>query len=136
MLPSISLKPATEEQLIAELYKLGVCVVYAPISGASGHYYHETGLVVVDSRTSPRWQIWTLAHELVHAWRGDDGPQPASVEALVDRTAARLLISGAEYALAEQLYGPNIALIAEELGVVPECVEAYRAWLTQTRGGS
>ncbi|WP_414628641.1 ImmA/IrrE family metallo-endopeptidase [Trueperella sp.] len=75
-----------------------------------------------------------MAHEYVHATLGHDGPQEARIEARVDRRAARLLVSPADYVLAEHLYGCDVVAIAEELGV-PVWVVAYREGLrcdTQT----
>lgn len=99
-------------------------MVFAPFPLA-GAYYHDTGLIVIDSRLPETSQRATLAHEYVHALRGHDGPQSASMERCVDRQAARLLISPAEYALAEHLHEGNAAGIAEELGVPVWVVVAY-----------
>ncbi|MEW6961591.1 ImmA/IrrE family metallo-endopeptidase [Trueperella pyogenes] len=114
----------TEEDLITACTRLGVHVVFAPFPLA-GAYYHDTGLIVIDSRLPETSQRATLAHEYVHALRGHDGPQSASMERCVDRQAARLLISPAEYALAEHLHEGNAAGIAEELGVPVWVVVAY-----------
>lgn len=100
-------------------------VVFVPFPLA-GAYYHDTGLIVIDSRLPETSQRATLAHEYVHALRGHDGPQSASMEQCVDRQAARLLISPAEYALAERLHEGNPVGIAEDLGVPVWVVEAYR----------
>ena len=48
------------------------------------------------------------------------------VESLCDEEAARFLISPAEYALAESIYGPHPAQIATELGVTQTIIEAYQ----------
>ncbi|MGV4329194.1 ImmA/IrrE family metallo-endopeptidase [Trueperella pyogenes] len=115
----------TEEDLITACARVGVHVVFVPFPLA-GAYYHDTGLIVIDSRLSETSQRATLAHEYVHALHGHDGPQEPHIERCVDRQAARLLISPAEYALAEYIHGTNTAGIAEDLGVPAWVVEAYR----------
>ncbi|MEW6934126.1 ImmA/IrrE family metallo-endopeptidase [Trueperella pyogenes] len=115
----------TEEDLINACVRLGVHVVFAPFPLA-GAYYHDTGLIVIDSRLPETSQRATLAHEYVHALCGHDGPQSAGVEQCVDRQAARLLISPAEYALAEYAHEGKTVGIAEDLGVPVWVVEAYR----------
>ncbi|MEW6894499.1 ImmA/IrrE family metallo-endopeptidase [Trueperella pyogenes] len=114
-----------EFDLIRACARLGVHVAFLPLEDA-GLYIHSRRLIVVDSRLPEALQRATLAHEYVHALRGHDGPQSASVERCVDRQAARLLISPAEYALAERLHEGNPVGIAEDLGVPVWVVEAYR----------
>lgn len=118
----------TEEDLITACARVGVHVVFLPFPLA-GAYYHDEGLIVIDSRPPAASQRAALAHEYVHATLGHDGPQEAHIEARVDRQAARLLVSPVEYALAERLYGADVGAIAEELGVPVWAVAAYQAWL-------
>lgn len=122
----------TEEDLITACTRLGVHVVFVPFPLA-GAYYHDTGLIVIDSRLPEPSQRATLAHEYVHALRGHDGPQESHIERLVDRQAARLLISPAEYALAEYMHGTNVAAIADELHLPTWTVDAYRQWLSEVQ---
>lgn len=68
----------------------------------------------------------TLAHEIVHARRGDRGCQAASTEQHVDELAARMLITETAYRRAEVLYGPATWAIAVELDVAPALVEAWK----------
>lgn len=122
----------TEEDLITACARVGVHVVFVPFPLA-GAYYHDTGLIVIDSRLPETSQRATLAHEYVHALRGHDGPQSASMERCADRQAARLLISPAEYALAEYMHGTNVAAIADELHLPTWTVDAYRQWLSEVQ---
>lgn len=115
----------TENDLIQELAGMGVHVVYLPYRLA-GAYWHDEGLIVIDSRQTRAGQLAALAHETIHARRGDSGPQPSHVEDLVDELAAKLLISPIEYALAERVYGSRPAALAAELGVTQRMVEAWR----------
>ena len=115
----------TENDLIQELAGMGVHVVYLPYRFA-GAYWHDEGIIVIDSRQTRAGQLAALAHETIHARRGDSGPQPSHVEDLVDELAAKLLISPIEYALAERVYGSRPAALAAELGVTQRMVEAWR----------
>ncbi|MEW6896164.1 ImmA/IrrE family metallo-endopeptidase [Trueperella pyogenes] len=115
----------TEEDLINACTDLGVHVVFVPLDLA-GAYVHELNLILIGSRLPASSQRAVLAHEYIHATRGHQGPQEPHIEARVDREAARLLISPAEYVLAEHLYGPNTAAIADELNLPTWIVEAYQ----------
>lgn len=117
-----------ETELVIALEGMGVHVAFLPYPLA-GAYYHAPGLVIVDSRLPPGDQVAVLAHEYVHALMGHDGCQDDGVEALVDRRAARLMVSEAEYALAERLHEGCRFGIAEELGLPVWVVEAYRCSL-------
>lgn len=120
----------SEEELILACAGLGVHVVFLPFPLA-GSYFRDEGLIVIDSRPSAAAQRAALAHEYVHAILGHDGPQEPHIEARVDQHAARLLVSPAEYVMAERLYGCDVAAIAEELGVPVWVVVAYREALAR-----
>ncbi|WP_406714766.1 ImmA/IrrE family metallo-endopeptidase [Trueperella pyogenes] len=120
----------SEEDLILACASMGVHVVFVPLDLA-GAYVHELNLILIDSRLPPASQRATLAHEYIHALRGHVGPQEAHIEACVDRQAARLLVSPAEYMLAERLYGADVEMIGEELGVPVWVVIAYRGALAR-----
>ena len=51
------------------------------------------------------------------------------VERRVDQAASKLLISPAEYRLAETMYGPCVPKLAVELGVTQGLVRAYQGTL-------
>lgn len=121
----------TEEELIAALVHEGVHVVHVPFS-LPGAYFRRECLVVIDSRCSEVERRCTLAHELVHVRRGDDGPQSPEIEALVDERASLSLIRATEYAVAEKLVGPHPGALAPELGVTQRTVEAYQRVLQNT----
>ncbi|WP_054953049.1 ImmA/IrrE family metallo-endopeptidase [Flaviflexus massiliensis] len=118
----------TESDLIAALEDAGVHVVFLPWP-LPGAYWHAQRLIIVDARLSPTWQRCTLAHEAVHAWYGHDGPCEPAREAWVDEHAAGLLVSEAEYRLAERIHGTNIHGIADELDVTDWIVEAFQRTL-------
>lgn len=116
----------TEEQLLTELENMGIRIETRKLTRTlRGYYSHRERLVVVNEGLSYPQRRTTLAHELVHAKRGDDGHQSLEVERRVNQRAAKLLISPTEYALAERLHGPNVAAIARELEVTPAVVQAY-----------
>lgn len=119
------IKYVTELELIAALEDAGIHVVFLPWP-LPGAYWHAQRLIIVDARLSPTWQRSTLAHEGVHAWYGHDGPCELAREAWVDEHAAGLLVSEAEYRLAERIHGNDVHGIADELDVTDWIVEAYR----------
>lgn len=124
----------TEEQLIGELEDMGVTVEWRPLQGITrGLYYQRHHLVVVRTGMTMPQRRSVLAHELIHARREDDGPQPSRIEHRVDELAAQLLISAAEYRLAERYHGPLRAALAAELDVTPTIIEAYQRRLMTTR---
>ncbi len=91
-------------------------------SALTGTVYLDWGL---ESR--PRHAISVLAHELGHVALGHDCAQNADGEEAANRWAARMLISPAEYAVAECLYGTNPSVLAVELGVTRSIVKAWQA---------
>lgn len=116
----------------------GLYVEWDPTLGENlrGLYDYATGTVVLNSRMSLRNQRYALAHELGHAWHDHrwtgDPHRDAAAERLADAHAAQLLISPAEYALAEHLVGPEPGALAHELGVSAWVV---LAWQTEARRG-
>lgn len=116
----------TEQQLLAELETMGITVETHKLTGTlRGYYNHRERLIVIRQGLSYPQRRTALAHELVHARRGDDGHQGPQVERRVNQATARLLISPIEYALAERIHGPNVAAIARELDVTQALVQAY-----------
>ena len=120
----------SEDELLAELEGMGLNVEWRPLQGLErGQYFHRDRLVVIRRGLTMPQRRCTLAHELVHAQRMDDGPQSERVERRVDQAASKLLISPAEYRLAETMYGPCVPKLAVELGVTQGLVRAYQGTL-------
>ncbi|MDK8472364.1 ImmA/IrrE family metallo-endopeptidase [Corynebacterium accolens] len=84
-------------------------------------------IVTIRLGMSDATTLCALAHELGHAHYGDPPGHHGAHEYRADRFAARLLISPTEYAAAEALYGPQLSLIAHELGVT---VKVLKTWIT------
>lgn len=114
-----------EIALLERLESEGVSVVERPMKGW-GRYYRDRRLIVVRAGLTAGQRLATLTHEAIHHWRGDDGHQSPTVEAIVNRQTAMRLISAPEYALAETAAGPSAAAIAYELGLPVWVVECYR----------
>lgn len=120
----------TEDQLLAELDAMGLAVETRFLPGTQRGYYSLRGkLVVIREGMSYPQRRSTLAHELMHARRNDDGHQPPHIEGRINKEAAQLLISPFEYALAERLHGPHVVAIARELEVSLSIVQAYQQML-------
>ncbi len=110
---------------------IGVTIKYEPTgSRLRGYYHHRERIIVISPSLTTAHTVGTLAHELVHALHGHDGPQPRSIEMRVDRLAARMLVVSSEYEEAERLYGPHAGAIAKELDL-PRWV--VRAWQEQAK---
>lgn len=97
------------------------------------HKGGNKGLWVPSRRTvslrlglSPIAEKCVLAHELGHARYGHPSGCDPRFEAKADRFAAQLLISPAEYAAAEALYGSHPGSLARELGVTVHLIQVWR----------
>lgn len=81
----------------------------------------------MDSRLPDHHAAPTLAHELIHARRGDgECASDATVERMIDQRVARRWISRAAYARLEHEYGGDVWMIADSLDVPVWVVQAYR----------
>ena len=74
--------------------------------------------------------LCSLAHELGHAHYGDPAGHHPRHEKRADQFAARILISPAEYRVAEHAYGPHRARLAHELGVTTHMIDVWRTMHT------
>ncbi|WP_225976710.1 MULTISPECIES: ImmA/IrrE family metallo-endopeptidase [Corynebacterium] len=118
---------------IDELYeladRLGVTITTHD-RGPKGWYEHHTQKISLRYDLRAANLRCTLAHELGHAIRGDEATGiehfDQRAERAADQFAARLLISPAEYAAAEALYGPHEGAIARELGVTTHLLAVWR----------
>lgn len=97
-----------------------------------GYYNHENRVIILRMSLTPFELRSVLAHEISHAFYGDecsDGPQ----ERRAERHAAAMLISPEAYAAAERL-DPHPAAIADELHVTQDIVETYQQQCLQRLG--
>lgn len=93
--------------------------------GHRGRYYIRERMIVLATGMTMRYQVATLAHEIVHAELGHDGHQPQAIEDRVDERAAMMLINTQTYALAERMYGGHPGPIAKELDLPVWVIEAW-----------
>lgn len=121
----------TLDQLINLAESHGITISWTHLHTRAA-YHHKTRTIYLDHTltTRPRHATAILAHEYIHALMGHTGPQDPHTEHLVDLRAAQLLISPAEYALAERLHDANPHAIADELNLPLWVVVAYRERLT------
>ena len=121
----------TLDQLICLAESHGITISWTHLHTRAA-YHHKTRTIYLDHalNTRPRHATAILAHEYIHALMGHTGPQDAHTERLVDLRAAQLLVSPAEYALAEQLHDANPHAIADELNLPLWVITAYREHLT------
>lgn len=114
-------------QMISLAQRQGFHVEFLPLTGFDG-LLMPGRCILVNSGITERRQREAIAHELGHAHYGHSHgalvADPA-VERQADLYAARLLISPAEYALAEALH-PSPGAIAAELGVSKYLVSLWQ----------
>ncbi|ASE56571.1 ImmA/IrrE family metallo-endopeptidase [Corynebacterium jeikeium] len=98
--------------------------------GPKGWYHHHTRTISLRSDLRAANYRCTLAHELAHALRGDEptgNPHfDARSERAADYMAAEMLISRAEYELAERLHDGHEGAIARELGVTRHLLATWK----------
>lgn len=107
---------------------LGVAVVETPYldDGLNGQYLHHRRLILLRQGLDPWTRKSALAHELGHAWHGDDIHGDPRMERRADQFAAQILITPTEYRLAEKLHDGHIGAIAYELGVTPHLITVWK----------
>lgn len=118
------------DDLVRMALDQGFGLKYRDLGRRHGEYQHTGRLIAINPHRSIVVQRVTLAHELghahhAHAWT-DDPRLHARHERLADEHAARLLISPAEYAIAEALVGEHPGALAKELGVLERVVHVWR----------
>lgn len=114
--------------VVAHAMGLGLRVKWRDLGRRNGELT-SGGLILVNPRKPQIVQRCTVAHEAGHYWHGHDWTRShdrARDEWQADLYAARLLISPAEYALAECLHGPHPGAIAKELDVTRRLVEVWQ----------
>ncbi|MFE4466089.1 ImmA/IrrE family metallo-endopeptidase [Oerskovia sp. NPDC056781] len=117
--------------LIEHAESLGLEVLFDDL-GARHAHIREDGVVVINESRSHLLQRVALAHECghhVHRHVHMVGARESRQEWQADEYAANLLFGPREYAQAERMYGPDVTLIARELGVPARMIHAWRrAW--------
>lgn len=98
-----------------------------------GEYWHDSQVIVLNSRLTRAQATAALAHEIGHAVHGDRCSSP-SAESRADETGASLIIEAAEYEAAECMSGEHPGALARHLDVTPRLVLAWRRWYSQTHG--
>lgn len=118
----------TYRELLAAAESSGLTVTEHK-GGAKGFYWHHYRTISIREGLSDRQRLSTFAHELGHAFRGDEPTGTVfdiRAERAADKYAAMLLISPAEYAAAEAIHGAHIDAIAYELGVSRHLVQVWQ----------
>ena len=108
-------------------------LVFAAMADAGRYYQHHRAIVLADDLTQAQRRC-TLAHELVHAERGDisccSDWHANKQERRVDQLAARRLI-GLDQLIDALLWGDDERELAEVLWVDVETVRARLSGLTE-----
>lgn len=116
------------DHLLEHAADLGLEVRWADLGDIRrGHYLRDLHLIVLNNRLTRAQATATLAHEIGHAVFGDRCSTPRA-ERRASEVGASLVIEVGEYERAERLVGPHLGALADELGVTPHLVEAWRRW--------
>lgn len=114
--------------LLEHAADLGLEVRWADLGDLRrGHYLRDLQLIVLNNRLTGAQATATLAHEIGHAVFGDGCSTPR-IERRASEVGASLAIEVEDYERAERLVGPHLGALADELGVTPHLVEAWRRW--------
>jgi Zn-dependent peptidase ImmA (M78 family) len=113
--------------LMRESGRLGVRVYLAHLDDRPdlrGYYSHSRKVIVIRLGLTPVERDCVFAHELGHAFYGDECSRGAN-ERRAERYAAELLITPEAYAAAEMI-DASVEGLAEALDVSADLVRAYR----------
>ena len=111
---------------LAELLGVHVIETDGLHAGVNGLYLHHRRMIFLRQDLDRFTRRATLAHELAHAFHGDEAFGDPRLERRANQWAAQLLISEDEYRAAETLHGAHVGDIAHELGVTPDVVNTWR----------
>lgn len=92
-----------------------------------GHYLDDSRTIVLNRRMTRAQTTAALAHEVGHAVFGDRCSSPAA-ERRASEFGAALIINVKAYQAAERAVGHHAGALADELGVTPHLIEAWRCW--------
>lgn len=114
--------------LYAHCADLGLEVEWADLGERRrGHYLDDSRTIVLNRRMTRHQATAALAHEVGHAVFGDRCSTPAA-ERRASEYGACLIINVKAYQAAERLVGHHAGALADELGVTPHLIEAWRRW--------
>lgn len=122
---------ANLEALVDYTHRQDITVQFVANLPRFGDYNHSKRQIRLLKGTPTARTISTLAHELGHAAHGDTNSTDFK-EQRAWEYAARLLLKHRQVVEATRLY-EHPTLIAHELGVTPEVVEAWRKYYERSR---
>lgn len=115
----------------AHAHKLGVNIIWGdPGEGILGRYDHDSGTIILRTGMRTRQERSVLAHELVHAARGDehdawDRTYSTRRERDCDLQAAENLINPADLRRTAVFYPDNLPALAYELDITEDLLTTY-----------
>lgn len=116
----------TWDALLARCRGEGITVCRGRLVGHRGLWAPDGRQIWIDSRLCDQYAAPVLAHELIHAHRGDAECQSDVVEEAIDERVATMYVDPMAYARAERIRGPYAACIADELDLPQWVIEAWQ----------
>jgi hypothetical protein len=120
------------EELCTEASELEIYVRETKLpAGTEGYWDPSQRTIWLKKGLPTHNSACTLAHELEHARRGDNGRQDEYVESFIDEKVALRFINPTTYARLEEVYGCEPGVIAEELDLPRWVIEAWQRLLNR-----
>lgn len=114
--------------LYAHCADMGLDVLWEDLGECRrGEYRADEQVIYLNRRLTRCEATATLAHEVAHHLSGDRCSTPPVERRAWERGAA-IIITPAEYAMAEQIVGHHVNALAAELGVTAHLITAWRRW--------
>lgn len=116
------------DRLFQHCADLGIDVEWADLGPVRrGVYCDDESLITLNLRLTRAQATACLAHEVGHAVFGDRCSTPRA-ERRASEYGAALIINVKDYQAAERMVGEHCGALADELGVTPHIIEAWRRW--------
>lgn len=122
------------DQVVREAAREQITLRRSRLHGARGLWVPASRTIWVDSRLPDHHAAPTLAHELIHARRGDsECATDTLAEQMIDQRVARRWINRDVYAVLEDMYAGDAWSIASELDLPRWLVVAFQDYLGNIR---
>ena len=120
------------EELCTEASELEIYVRETKLpAGTEGYWDPSQRTIWLKKGLPTHNSACTLAHELEHVRRGDNGRQDEYVESFIDEKVALRFVDSEAYVKLETAYGADPGAIGEELDLPRWVIEAWQRLLNR-----